>query len=362
VSWSPVDINITRRINSHRFNDSNIQIEQRLAIFEKADGKIITEESLKESKLVDKIDSACEEIVSHILAITQNQIPISFLEFIMKLDQDNRLWLLCCSRIKIKNGDAANLNTSTDTISLMRSMISNRSSFSQQQKKLLFSEAIKKGKKKSRSRGKGGILREQKKDKSIAKNRIFMSPRVRINDSLKIVKIPFSTRKKSTRVNSRSKFTPRRSPKLPKYTPKISSRLSSRTNSRLSKRSSKKGERSRSKSLASMSRTRSMRSTNLSNISKKSHLKEKSIKNSKMNTKMGRLLGFVRNAISGNMIKSPPLLVRNISYRKNNASTSKKHSIERRGVGEIKMNRDKSRSKLKSKAKPKPQLGKQKSI
>jgi len=86
------------------------------------------------------VEFICENIVLHILRITSNRVAISYLELMMKQDENGAIFLLYCLRIKLKELNSLQMKDLSLSLSAIRTLISAKSSFSQEQKQIRFNE------------------------------------------------------------------------------------------------------------------------------------------------------------------------------------------------------------------------------
>lgn len=82
-------------------NNNKIALNDRLITFEGAEN-LTNSESITSPILATDLEYICLNIVKHIQEVSGGNIQISQMVLYFKVDQTNKLWLLFCSGIKIR--------------------------------------------------------------------------------------------------------------------------------------------------------------------------------------------------------------------------------------------------------------------
>ena len=101
VIWSPQFCLMYRKTNVNNINNSKIPIDDRLVTFEGAE-HLCTADSISSPLLAQDLEETCVNIVKHIQDVSGGNIQIQRIVLFFKLDTHNRLWLLFCTGLKVR--------------------------------------------------------------------------------------------------------------------------------------------------------------------------------------------------------------------------------------------------------------------
>lgn len=102
VQWCPQFCIIVRKTNVHKMDNRKIPIEQRVSTFEGPDHLSVSE-SQNSPLQANEIEKICSNIVKHIGDVSGGNVQISRMTLYFKNDEENRLWLLFCSRLRVRD-------------------------------------------------------------------------------------------------------------------------------------------------------------------------------------------------------------------------------------------------------------------
>ena len=103
ASWSPSICLLERRINNHHINDHRVPLDERISTFEGAEHLSKSVPIVNSGYLARQAQAICNSIVDHIAEISSGYNRISRMVVDFKVDEKNRLWLLSCSSIRMRN-------------------------------------------------------------------------------------------------------------------------------------------------------------------------------------------------------------------------------------------------------------------
>ena len=131
---------IEKKTNFYDLEDESVNLQTKLSTFESNNQHIKTQ-SLIPKILRDRIQGICEKIVEHINTVMGMNKIITTLELVLKVDRLDNLWLLFCTRIKIR--DKNSQNASFGDVSLMKAnSIRSNSILGNNRRKLQFREGL----------------------------------------------------------------------------------------------------------------------------------------------------------------------------------------------------------------------------
>jgi len=101
VEWSPQICIMYKKTNINKI-DSKLPLAKRITTF---DGKeqFVLAESILSSAVSSDIENTVLNIVKHIQDVSEGNTVVRKLHLFFKIDKNNRLWILHCSRIEIRN-------------------------------------------------------------------------------------------------------------------------------------------------------------------------------------------------------------------------------------------------------------------
>lgn len=97
VSWSPLMTTVYKRTNRHRLDDHTASMLTRAATYDGPD--YFSDESLVADETKSRATRLCEDIAEHFFCTERKQM--TRLNLFFKTDDDNRMWLLWCSSIRV---------------------------------------------------------------------------------------------------------------------------------------------------------------------------------------------------------------------------------------------------------------------
>eukprot|EP00741_Cyanophora_paradoxa_P018640 tig00021072_g17990.t1 len=100
--WLPRFCLLERRVNKRKISDLKVNMYERAVTFE---GTEYHSDSvpLNGTALARRIGMICNSMVNHIAAISNNRHQVSRMVLQFKLDEDDRVWLLWCSSLRLFN-------------------------------------------------------------------------------------------------------------------------------------------------------------------------------------------------------------------------------------------------------------------
>jgi len=101
VSWTPQFCLFFRKTNLYDMNNTKVPIANRLVTFEGME-HFSHSDSIASPILASELEQTCLNIVKHVFAVTGGNIQISKMVLYFKLDDKNRLWLLFCTGLKLR--------------------------------------------------------------------------------------------------------------------------------------------------------------------------------------------------------------------------------------------------------------------
>ncbi|EGR30206.1 hypothetical protein IMG5_137950 [Ichthyophthirius multifiliis] len=124
ISWSPQFCLLYRKTNINKLDNTKVPMNERLCTFEGPEYLAI-QDSITSPILSADLEQICVNIVKHIQDISGGNIQISRMVLYFKLDDKNRLWLLFCTGLKVRERfqEYKELNTNTQQIPRMLSPI-----------------------------------------------------------------------------------------------------------------------------------------------------------------------------------------------------------------------------------------------
>jgi len=101
VAWTPQFCLFFRKTNIHEINNSKVPLVNRLATFEGGE-HLSNSDSISSPILASELEQTCLNIVKHVHSVTSGNVQISKMVLYFKLDDKNRLWLLFCTGLKLR--------------------------------------------------------------------------------------------------------------------------------------------------------------------------------------------------------------------------------------------------------------------
>ncbi|CAK58493.1 unnamed protein product (macronuclear) [Paramecium tetraurelia] len=102
VTWSPQFCLVMRKTNINKMNDTRKTQVERVATFDGPE-YLIQADSINSPLLSADLEQLCVNIVKHILEVSGGNIQIIRMVLYFKVDYENRIWLLFCTNIKVKD-------------------------------------------------------------------------------------------------------------------------------------------------------------------------------------------------------------------------------------------------------------------
>ncbi|CAD8141628.1 unnamed protein product [Paramecium pentaurelia] len=102
VTWSPQFCLVMRKTNINKMNDMKKTQVERVATFDGPE-YLIQGDSINSPLLSADLEQLCVNIVKHILEVSGGNIQIIRMVLYFKVDYENRIWLLFCTNIKVKD-------------------------------------------------------------------------------------------------------------------------------------------------------------------------------------------------------------------------------------------------------------------
>ena len=102
VSWSKKFITAIYKFNKRSFDDDRVDLPDRMSTFE-GDQHLVEIKSVASSIARKNIELACENISNHVINVSGGNIQITWMTLYFKFDSKGKLWLLFCSRIKVRD-------------------------------------------------------------------------------------------------------------------------------------------------------------------------------------------------------------------------------------------------------------------
>lgn len=101
AAWSPSMCLVERRVNIHRVSDKRVPMGDRLVTFEGPEHLSESSPLAPAALLGRKVQFLCNSITQHVLEVTRGHCRIASMVLHFKVDEDNKLWLLFCSSLRL---------------------------------------------------------------------------------------------------------------------------------------------------------------------------------------------------------------------------------------------------------------------
>ena len=101
AAWSPSMCLVERRVNVHGVTDKRVPMGDRLVTFEGPEHLSESMPLAPAALLGRKIQFLCNSVAQHVLEVTQGHCRIASMVLHFKVDEDNKLWLLFCSSLRL---------------------------------------------------------------------------------------------------------------------------------------------------------------------------------------------------------------------------------------------------------------------
>lgn len=108
VNWTRKGQSIQKNSNINSLDDVNVNLQQRLCTLTHTTGLIKVEKNIPK-KIMGKIKSICNCIVTHVDKFMVSNQSISNLELIFKEDREGKIWLLLCTRVRLRCQNGSNV-------------------------------------------------------------------------------------------------------------------------------------------------------------------------------------------------------------------------------------------------------------
>ncbi|CAD8045622.1 unnamed protein product [Paramecium sonneborni] len=102
VTWSPQFCLINRKTNINNMNDYKKPLYERVSTFDGPEYLSVSD-SISSPLLSSDLEQLCVNIVKHVQEVSGGNIQIIRMVLYFKVDQDNRIWLMFCTGIKVKD-------------------------------------------------------------------------------------------------------------------------------------------------------------------------------------------------------------------------------------------------------------------
>ena len=101
VQWTPQICHITKKMNRHSLGQRNIPKKDLLSTF---DGPIknCISEPVRSNVVNSDLEKICLNIVKHVQQVSEGNSQISRMELVFKIGHKNKLWLLMCTNLKLR--------------------------------------------------------------------------------------------------------------------------------------------------------------------------------------------------------------------------------------------------------------------
>ncbi|DBA04069.1 TPA: hypothetical protein N0F65_009416 [Lagenidium giganteum] len=120
--WSPKICLLERRINHKNLYDKRFSVYERAVTFDGADLHS-RPEPVRGAMLPGEIQRLCEQVVDHVTQVSYHKYRISRMVLHLKVDADDKIWLLWCSSLRLLNLHALS-NASTPIVPRPLDMVS----------------------------------------------------------------------------------------------------------------------------------------------------------------------------------------------------------------------------------------------
>lgn len=101
AAWSPSMCLVERRVNVHGVTDKRVPMGDRLVTFEGPEHLSESMPLAPPALLGRKVQFLCNSVAQHVLEVTQGHCRIASMVLHFKVDEDNKLWLLFCSSLRL---------------------------------------------------------------------------------------------------------------------------------------------------------------------------------------------------------------------------------------------------------------------
>lgn len=101
AAWSPSMCLVERRVNVHGVTDKRAPMGDRLVTFEGPEHLSESMPLAPAALLGRKVQFLCNSVAQHVLEVTQGHCRIASMVLHFKVDEDNKLWLLFCSSLRL---------------------------------------------------------------------------------------------------------------------------------------------------------------------------------------------------------------------------------------------------------------------
>lgn len=101
AAWSPSMCLVERRVNVHGVTDKRVPMGDRLVTFEGPEHLSESMPLAPAALLGRKVQFLCNSVAQHVLEVTQGHCRIASMVLHFKVDEDNKLWLLFCSSLRL---------------------------------------------------------------------------------------------------------------------------------------------------------------------------------------------------------------------------------------------------------------------
>lgn len=119
ATWTPISLSLIKKMNQYDMENPKVKLQTKLSTFPSKNTRIKTIHKLSK-KLRVKISNFCEETASHIFDVTKGGTIVTTLELTFKLDSTGQLWVLYCTRVKIREGTNNKSHNSSRTFSVIK--------------------------------------------------------------------------------------------------------------------------------------------------------------------------------------------------------------------------------------------------
>ena len=101
AAWSPSMCLVERRVNVHGVTDKRVPMGDRFVTFEGPEHLSESVPLAPAALLGRKVQFLCNSVAQHVLEVTQGHCRIASMVLHFKVDEDNKLWLLFCSSLRL---------------------------------------------------------------------------------------------------------------------------------------------------------------------------------------------------------------------------------------------------------------------
>ena len=102
VIWNQSSMIATQKLNQNLLTKENISLNDRISTFEGKEHLCITTPVISNTT-IKSLTIIIENIAKHIIEVSGGNIHITSMTLYFKVDPSGRLWLLFCSRIKVRD-------------------------------------------------------------------------------------------------------------------------------------------------------------------------------------------------------------------------------------------------------------------